>query len=601
MILLFGGTTEGRTAARVLDEAGMPFFYSTKGQRQEIESHHGTRLMGAMTSADIIDFVREEEVRLIVDAAHPFAEGLHASVAEAAAKLTIPVIRFERRYPAREEGIIWCSDYQTAVQKMLQDDIQRLLMLTGVNTIPKLADFWKQRTTFCRILKRDDSLALAQASGFPAERIVFFEPHADEALIQDIRPDAIITKESGESGYFQEKVEAARCSGISIYAVVRPQLPDWFVPVEGPVGLRRAVERLAPGFFALRSGLTTGTTATAAVVAAMHKLISGKHLSEAPIELPSGEMISLPVADIQKEGEAVIATVRKDAGDDPDVTNGMEICAQVAFNTEHEDVRFLQGEGVGIVTLPGLGLEVGGPAINKVPRQMMTTEVRRLYPQGGIDITIIIPKGRQAATKTFNPRLGIREGISVIGTSGVVRPFSAEAFIASIHKQVGVATALGAQHIVLNSGAKSERYIKEAYPTLIPQAFVQYGNFVGESLTCVSSFPSVGFVTVGIMLGKAVKLAEGKMDTHSKKAVMNRDFLHELARESHCSESIHPIIDKLNLARELWSLPTQEDTDRLIRSVAEKCYTACKAFVSAGKFELLLIDESGDIRFRIRE
>lgn len=599
MILLFGGTTEGRAAARVLDESGTPFFYSTKSSLQEIVCNHGVRLAGAMTAADIVTFCEEKAIRLIVDAAHPFAEGLHAAVAEAADRLALPVVRYERRYPPREEGIVWCEDYDAAVRKMLSDGVERLLMLTGVNTIPKLADFWRERTTFCRILKRDESLALADRSSFPREHIVFYEPHADEALMQSLRPDAVITKESGESGFFGDKIAAARRLGIRVYAVVRPVLPESFIPVSGPVGLRRAVERLLPAFFHLRSGFTTGTTATAAVVAAMRALLQKEMSETVPVELPSGEVVTLPVASVRAEGDAFLATVLKDAGDDPDVTNGMEICALVRLTTEHQEVRFLKGEGVGVVTLPGLGLEVGEPAINAVPRRMMETEVRRLYPRGGVDITIIIPAGREAAAQTFNPRLGIRDGISIIGTSGVVKPFSSEAFVGAIRKQVGIATALGARHIVLNSGAKSEHYVKGAYPDLIPQAFVQYGNFIGESLSCVASFPSVDLVTIGIMLGKAVKLAEGNLDTHSKKVVMNREFLHELARRSHCSAAIHPIIEDLNLARELWTHPTAEDAELLLRAVARHAWAACRPLVPSSRFELLLIDEAGAIRFRV--
>ena len=137
-----------------------------------------------MTVADMVSFCRKEEIRLIVDAAHPFAEELHTSVAEATEQTGIPVVRYERQYPPREEGIVWCANYDTAAERMLGDGVQRLLMLTGVNTIPKLAAFWKERTTFCRILKRDESVALAEKNGFPAERIVFFEPHADEELMQ---------------------------------------------------------------------------------------------------------------------------------------------------------------------------------------------------------------------------------------------------------------------------------------------------------------------------------------------------------------------------------------------------------------------------------
>ena len=239
---------------------------------------------------------------------------------------------------------------------------------------------------------------------------------------------------------------------------------------------------------------------------------------------------------------------RKYSGDDPDVTHLTEICSEVAFTEEHDGIRFLQGEGVGIVTLPGLGLEIGGPAINKTPRQMMETIVRRHYPVGGVDITISIPQGRELATKTFNPSLGILDGISVVGTSGVVKPFSSEAFIASIVRQADVAVALGADTIVINSGAKSEKYLKAAFPDLPFQSFVQYGNFIGETLEKLASL-SIPKIYMGIMLGKAVKLAEGNMDTHSKKVVMNKAYLHTVATKAGCTDRAHTLIDGLTMAR----------------------------------------------------
>ena len=149
----------------------------------------------------------------------------------------------------------------------------------------------------------------------------------------------------------------------------RPALPEHYEYVYGPVGLRKAVERLCPDFFPLKTGFTTGSTATAATAAALHALLhEGEVLTEAAILLPSGEDVKLPVERVEKTELGYKAMARKYSGDDPDVTHLTEICSEVVLTTEHEGIRFLQGEGVGVVTLPGLGLEIGGPAINKTPR-----------------------------------------------------------------------------------------------------------------------------------------------------------------------------------------------------------------------------------------
>ena len=227
---------------------------------------------------------------------------------------------------------------------------------------------------------------------------------------------------------------------------------------------------------------------------------------------------------------------------------------------------------------------------------MMEAVVRRAYPEGGVDITISIPTGRELAVKTFNPRLGILDGISIVGTSGVVKPFSSEAFIASIVRQVDVALALGADTVVINSGAKSEKYLKGAFPELPFQSFIQYGNFIGETLEKLSTL-SVPKVYMGIMLGKAVKLAEGNMDTHSRKVVMNKEFIHRMAEEAGCSEAAHSLIDGLTLARELWNGLSPEDLDRLMLRVVDACYEASSRLVPDSELSLLLIDDEGNIRY----
>ena len=467
------------------------------------------------------------------------------------------------------------------------------MALTGVQTIQKLRSYWQANECWFRILDREESHLLATAQGFPSERILYYTPGEDESfLLHKLNPNAILTKESGQSGYFIQKTEAARKFGIPIFAIKRPILPDSFITVTGQLGLRKAMEKTAPGFFPLRSGFTTGTCATAASKAALMALLTGKEQNSSTISLPSGECITLPVIQTDVRNDSATCSVVKDAGDDPDVTNGCTINATVAYSKQ-TGIQFLAGEGVGKVTLPGLGLEIGGPAINATPRKMITNELTSLYC-GGLSVTISVPEGETIAQRTFNPKLGVVGGISIIGTSGIVKPFSSEAFIRSIRKEIEVAKALGIEHLVINSGAKSERYVKEHYPELPPQAFVHFGNFIGETLSIANEL-KMPHISMGIMLGKAVKLAEGYMDTHSKKVTMNKDFLIRAAQQSGCNKETEQVIHQLTLARELWIIP-EEEQEKLFHYLLQECYTHCSKLLSNSNLTLLLLSDNGDCK-----
>ena len=593
MILILGGTTEGRLAVRVADAAGSPYWYSTRGDLQQVECRNGTHISGAMDEAAMAAFCVEHGIRLLVDAAHPFASVLHGTVAAVAESLDLPVVRVERSYPAEDPDIRWCESYDDALSKLEADGITRLLALTGVQTIGSLRPYWERHDCWFRILNREESQQKAVWEGFPQERIVYYEEDDEAALIARLQPQAIITKESGESGGFPEKVAAARAAGIPVYAVRRPALPAGFETVTGEHGLRKAIERLVPGFFPLRSGFTTGACATAAAKAALMTLLGREVGASVEIRFPDGELLSLPVASIVRNPAS--ASVIKDAGDDPDVTNGCEVVVTVAFSDE-PGIHFLQGEGVGRVTLPGLGLPIGGPAINKVPRQMMERELKALYT-GGLDVTVSVTGGRELAKRTFNPKLGVVDGISIIGTSGIVRPFSNEAFVESIRREIEVAIAVGSPMLVINSGAKSEAFLKTRYPELPPQAFVHYGNAIGETLKIAAEL-KVGKVVMGIMLGKAVKLAEGHLDTHSKSVVMNRTFLKEVAAEAGCSPATAEAIDTLTLARELWDGLPAEDAEVFFTAILKRCEAVCATVYPAqegvGNLTILLLKENGE-------
>lgn len=605
MILVFGGTTEGRLVARVLEEAGKPFLYSTKGEGQEMELVHGKRLCGAMNEEAMVDCCSEASVRLIVDAAHPFAVQLHQTIAAVAARLGLPVIRYERKYSPRNPDFVWCDDYADAMQKMELAGVSRLLAWTGVNTIRPLRPFWSAHESFFRILNREDSRRIASDQGFPSDHLLFYQEQSDESMIRQVLPDAILTKESGSSGFFEEKTAVALQKHIPVYVIKRPVLPDSFLCVYGEFGLRREIYRLLPDFFDLHCGLTTGACATAAAKAALHKILYGEEIPSMEIQLPSGEPVVLPVASVEADETGVACSVIKEAGDDPDVTNGCRIKVHVSVvdgETEEEPlIRFQAGPGVGTVTLPGLGLEVGGPAINQTPRRMMETELHRLVVASGrkissIWVTVSVEHGEELAKRTFNPKLGIVGGISIIGTSGIVRPFSSEAFVASIRKEVQVAKAVGCSQLVINSGAKSERYLKTYLADLsIPQqGFVHYGNFIGATLQIAVE---TGFqhIIMGLMLGKAVKLAEGALDTHSKKVIMNRDYLLQVAKKTSCSADILSAIPSLTLARELWQLISPEIYPEFYQMILQDCYRSCAPLLQSAHLELLLISEEGNV------
>ena len=592
MIIIFGGTTEGRTAAQVLDEAGSPYYYSTRGNAQQIECKHGTRVTGGMDRNTMLEFCMTHNIRLIIDAAHPFASLLHATVASVSEQLDIPVIRLERRYPPQDESLVWCDTFEDAINYLESHEINHLLALSGVQTIGKLRRYWEKHPCHFRVLDREDSRTLARQAGFPEKNLLFWHEGQDDlALFRQLHPGAILTKESGESGYYEEKINAAHQLGIPVIVIRRPPLPNSFYTVNGKHGLRYRVERLLPGFYPLRSGFTTGSCATAATRAALLGLLTQETQHSATITLPDGETVTLPVSTCVITDSDCTCGVTKDAGDDPDITNGYTILSTVSL-TNTPGVHFLPGEGVGIVTLPGIGIPVGEPAINQTPRRMITNEVEQLLHShrlhSGVAVRISVPGGSELAQKTFNPKLGIVGGISIIGTSGIVRPFSSEAFVNSIRKEIQVARALGCTDIVINSGAKSENYLRSRFPDLPPQAFIHYGNYIGDTLRLADE-EGITCVTMGIMIGKAVKLAEGHLDTHSRNVVMNRDFITALATESHCPPENIARIAGITLARELWEIFA--DTPAFFTRLVDHCLAVCRLQLPHADLNIILVPE----------
>ena len=276
----------------------------------------------------------------------------------------------------------------------------------------------------------------------------------------------------------------------------------------------------------LRMGYTTGSCAAGAAKAAACMLLTGKAVPEVKLMTPKGIRLDLEVLEAKWTAEEASCAIRKDAGDDPDVTDGLEIYASVR-KTEEPGVQIDGGKGVGRVTRPGLEQPVGAAAINKVPRQMIRENVeeicRKLGYEGGLSVTISIPGGEALAIKTFNPRLGIVGGISVLGTSGIVEPMSEEALIQTIRVDIKMQLAGGRRYLVLVPGNYGLDYLNEFHPKLLKNS-VKYSNFLGEAIDAAVEYGAKGILLAG-HIGKLVKLAGGIMNTHSRNADSRMEIL----------------------------------------------------------------------------
>ena len=281
---------------------------------------------------------------------------------------------------------------------------------------------------------------------------------------------------------------------------------------------------------ALRRGWTTGACATAAARAAYEALLTGEFPDPVVIRLPRGQRAEFSLAEKKLENGTATAGVIKDAGDDPDVTHGALIKVKVAPAPTGAGVAFAAGDGVGTVTLPGLPLTVGEPAINPKPRAMMAAAIGELAAEYGaeadITITVSIPGGAELAERTSNARLGIVGGLSVLGTTGVVIPYSCASWIHSIHRGIDVARATGLNHIAAATGRTSEIAVRDFYG-LPEQALIDMGDFAGGVLKYLRDHP-VARLTLAGGFGKLSKLADGHLDLHSGQSEV--DVSHLAAR-----------------------------------------------------------------------
>ena len=284
-----------------------------------------------------------------------------------------------------------------------------------------------------------------------------------------------------------------------------------------------------------RSGFTTGACSAAAARAATLGLLTGEVPASVICHLPNGQDVSFPVIEGRIENGCAHAVIVKDAGDDPDATNGAHLTADVRLLPNAAGEIVLKGgPGVGVVTKEGLGLDVNGPAINPVPRRNITDNVRavagELLDHDGLEITLSVPGGDAMAKKTLNARLGILGGISILGTTGIVRPYSTAAFRASVVQAVDVAAKQGQTSVVFTTGGRTEKFAMRQLPELDESCFVQMGDFVKAAFTSAIK-RGVPNITVGAMVGKLTKMCQGLAVTHAWKAEVDRDILADSARE----------------------------------------------------------------------
>jgi cobalt-precorrin-5B (C1)-methyltransferase len=326
----------------------------------------------------------------------------------------------------------------------------------------------------------------------------------------------------------------------------------------------------------LRRGWTTGACATAATKAAFTALLTGRFPDPVEIVLPKGERPSFPLVRAELRTDAAVAGIVKDAGDDPDVTHGALVLAEVRSGEAGSGVRFRAGEGVGTVTKPGLPLAVGEPAINPAPRRMMSETVQELARAHGraadVEITIAIPGGLEMAKHTWNGRLGIVGGLSILGTTGIVHPYSCSAWIASIHRGIDVARANGLEHVAACTGSTSEAGIRRLYE-LPDIAILDMGDFAGGMLKYLRRHP-LPRVTIAGGFAKIAKLAAGAGDLHSGRSQIDNRLLAQALAELGAPAALVEAARAANTAGEVLSaaqaagLPLADRIAEQARSVA---------------------------------
>ncbi len=350
-----------------------------------------------------------------------------------------------------------------------------------------------------------------------------------------------------------------------------------------------------------REGYTTGATAAAATEAACRLLAFDERPESIAVRSPSGFDIVIKINRLRYQNDIAIAGAIKDAGDDPDVTHGAEILATVRRTLE-PGIAIRGGAGVGVVTRRGLELPPGEPAINPVPRKMITNAIVNVFgaidPRPGVETTIAIPNGESLAKRTLNERIGIVGGLSILGTTGIVKPMSTASWRASVVQAIDVAAANNRSHIVLTTGGRTERFAESLFPELDETAFVQMGIFTGDALKRCA-LRGAARATICGMIGKLAKIAAGQMQTHVAGGEVDVDFLAEIARESQADPSLVEAIKNANTGRHVQDLIQESGLIGFYEKLADRAASTCFDYVSGViEIAIVLFDFDGAILAR---
>ncbi len=342
-----------------------------------------------------------------------------------------------------------------------------------------------------------------------------------------------------------------------------------------------AVSRSGSG--GLRSGFTTGTAAAAAAKGALTRLLDPEarpRRGGVSVPLPGGGRLTIPVHALTRKGpDTAVCSVIKDAGDDPDVTHRAEIGAVVTLLSDPApSLTIVGGRGVGRVTKPGLEVEPGEPAINPVPRRMIAAAVEEALAGRNLPVRVevFVPEGERLAEKTLNRRLGIIGGISILGTTGIVRPLSHDAYIASVRSALSVAAASGLDTVVLTTGRRSERLAQARWPDWPEEAFIQMGDFFKDALTA-SAANGLKTVILAVFFGKAVKMASGAVQTHASRSRMALSQLAEWTLSASGDQPLADAVAGANTARHAFDL-IQPACPSAIGQVGDRMVRAAASF-----------------------
>ena len=348
----------------------------------------------------------------------------------------------------------------------------------------------------------------------------------------------------------------------------------------------------------LRTGFTTGTCATASAVAGLLAIVNQKKIDSVEVILPNGNKIPIKIQSCEFEKTKAKCSVIKDGGDDPDVTHGAEIIVDIELTSNANQIEIDGGEGVGIVTKPGLGLELNKPAINPTPKKMITLNLKqngeKILKQNGIRVVIAVPKGKELALKTDNPRLGIVGGISILGTSGIVIPYSTASFAASVRQNLDVSIAMGNDVVVLTTGGRSEEFAKKIVD-LPEHSFVQMGDFSGYTIQqCAKK--NIKKAYVAGFIGKFAKMATGVKQTHVKGSKVDTNFLGTLAEKCGADEKTVLEIKNANTARHVQDIVLENNVQGFFDEVCLNVYNQMRKHSEEKvPIEVMLFDFDGKI------